>query len=183
MRNRKSAFMLAVLCVMSVWVVTAFSGVASAGNEGDKVHFKLSGAQEVPENVHGNKDRGAVTVFFQQEDEGDESEPSPSPSEGGTTTEICFKFGRLVLSPGEPLPFMGHIHNAREGVAGPIVLHIFGSGDGTTAPTSYPTDKICRQAPVSLIEAILDNSDDYYVNLHNTTHGSGVVRGQFPQDF
>lgn len=177
MRNRKSAFMLAVVCVMSVWVVTAFSGVASAGNEGDKVHFKLSGTQEVPENVHGNKDRGAVTVFFQQKDEGDESE-SP-----GATSEICFKFGKLVLSPGEPLPFMGHIHNAPEGVAGPIVLHIFGSGDGTTAPTSYPTEKICRQAPADLIEAILDNSDDYYVNLHNTTHGSGVVRGQFPQDF
>jgi hypothetical protein len=182
MRDRKSAFMLAVVCVMSIWVVTVFSGVASAGNEGDKVHFKLSGAQEVPQNVHGNKDRGAVTVFFQHEDEGDESE-SPPTEGSGATTEICFKFGRLVLSPGEPLPFMGHIHNAPEGVAGPIVLHIFGSGDGTTAPTSYPTDKICRQAPAGLIEAILDNSDDYYVNLHNTTHGSGVVRGQFPQDF
>lgn len=178
MRNRKSAFMLAVVCVMSVWVVTAFSGVATAGNEGGRVHFKLSGAQEVPENVHGNRDRGSVTVFFPEEDEGDESETPPGP-----TAEICFKFGKLTLTAGEPLPFMGHIHNAPEGEAGPIVLHIFGSGDGAAAPTSYPTEKICRQAPVPLIEAILDNSDDYYVNLHNTTHGSGVVRGQFPQDF
>lgn len=183
MRTRTRT-LLAFAALLGLLGMLAMSSVASADVEIERIRIPLLGANEVPTNVHGNEDRGSVTVFFQDEDEGDESEPSPAPSaSAGPTTEICFKFGRLRLSEGETLPVAGHIHLKTPGQpTGGVILHIFGTGDGVAPPTSYPTAKICRQAPVELIEQITRHPERYYINLHNSTHPAGVVRGEFPDD-
>jgi len=124
-------------------------------------HVVLTGLAEAPENVHRNADRGFAEVTFDRSD-----------------AEVCWQVQRLRLSDGEALPFMGHIHIAPRNVPGPIVVHLFGTGDGGVAPTSYPTTRVCRPIAPALLDQILADPDQYYVNLHNTTHPSGVVRGQ-----
>ncbi|MGH9156490.1 MAG: CHRD domain-containing protein [Acidimicrobiales bacterium] len=136
--------------------LVAIGGTATAG--GRPFAMALSGAQEVPANVHGHDDRGSVAVSLNQGQE-----------------EICFTLGAITLRSGEALPTAGHIHRAPAGVAGPVVVPLFGAG---TAPTSYPTAERCVPAARDLVKEIRQNPGRFYVNLHNPSHPSGVVRGQ-----
>jgi hypothetical protein len=147
-------------------VAVGLFGVATAGasQEASRKRFaiRLSGAAEVPENVHGDADHGSVVLTLHQAAE-----------------EICWSFGELTLTAGETLPHMAHIHQAPVGEPGPIVVTLFGPPAGTTpAPTSYPTDTVCVAASFEIIKAIRKDPSAYYVNMHNMEHMSGAVRGQ-----
>ncbi len=139
-----------------------------ASEGGRTFRIALSGANEVPPNAHGDADRGSVVLTINL----------------GQRT-VCWQFGELTLTAGEPLPHIGHIHEAPAGVQGGIVLTLFGAPPNTggvntpPAPTAYPTDTVCLQnVSRELLINIFSDPAQYYVNLHNTTHGSGVVRGQ-----
>jgi CHRD domain-containing protein len=143
-------------------------GTAGASNGGRTFQIALSGANEVPTNAHGDADRGSVTLTINM----------------GQRT-VCWQYGELTLTAGEALPHISHIHQAPAGVAGPIVLTLFGAPANTggvntpTAPTAYPTDTVCLQnVSRELLINIFSDLDQYYVNMHNTTHPGGVVRGQ-----
>ncbi len=143
--------------------VLAVGGVASAdhpGGGGRLFRLLLTGAEERPVNEHGAADRGTATIRLNPGQE-----------------EVCFSFGELTLTTGEPLPFSAHIHEAPVGEPGPVVIGLFGGAAGP-APTSYPTEERCVSAPRALILEIIRNPEDFYVNLHNATHTTGVVRGQ-----
>lgn len=143
-------------------------GTAGASDGGRTFQIALSGANEVPTNVHGDADRGSVTVTINL-----------------GQRRVCWQFGELTLTAGEALPHISHIHEAPAGVAGPIVLTFFGAPPNTggvntpTAPTAYPTDTVCLEnVSRELLINIFSDPDQYYVNMHNTTHPAGVVRGQ-----
>ncbi len=112
--------------------VLAVGGVAYAdhsGGGGRTFRLLLTGAEEVPTNPHGAADRGTATLRL-----------------NAGQQEVCFSFGELTLTPGEPLPFAGHIHRAPAGQAGDVVIGLFGGAAGP-APTSYPTAERCVFAP------------------------------------
>ena len=147
-------------------VVVAGNVAAGAGSGGSPFRLQMSGAEEfdangAPSNPHGNADRGSVVLTLNQ-------------GQG----RICWSFGALTLTAGEALPFMAHIHQAPRGIAGPVVVHLFGSGGAPAAPTAYPTGTTCVDADRALVKAIRQNPERYYVNLHNTQHPGGVVRAQ-----
>jgi hypothetical protein len=121
----------------------------------------LNGAHEVPENPHGGRDRGTGSLSIDAD-----------------TGEICYSFDSLVLTEGEALPFGAHIHAADKGVAGGIIVHLFGTGDAPPAPTSYPTSETCVTTDPATAAAIVADPHGYYVNLHNVQHPTGVVRDQ-----
>lgn len=64
------------------------------------------------------------------------------------------------------LPLSGaHIHHAAAGVNGPVVVNFSAqlTGTGLADPD---------------LAAVLANPTDYYVNLHNSVHPGGAIRGQ-----
>jgi hypothetical protein len=142
-------------------VTLAVGGFAAADDGGRRFSGTLSGAEEVPTNPHGAADNGSFTLTLNQ-------------GQG----EVCWSFGALTLTAGEPLPFAAHIHEAPAGVAGDVVVPLFGTPTTPAAPTSYPTGTTCVSADPELIKEIRQNPQDYYVNLHNLTHPTGVVRAQ-----
>lgn len=142
--------------------ILATAGLATADDGGRPFSTALSGANEVPALTDGVHE-GSVALTLNQ-------------GQG----EVCWQFGPITLPAGEELPFMGHIHEAPAGMNGDIVVTLFGMpGPAPAAPTEYPTDVVCQTGvDPELIKAIRQNPDAYYVNLHNSLHPGGVMRGQ-----
>ncbi len=78
--------------------------------------------------------------------------------------KVCWTF-KIV---GLPKPSAAHIHRARPGKAGPVVVPLGGS---------YKA-KGCTTAPKKTIEAIESNPNAYYVNVHTAKYPNGAIRGQ-----
>jgi hypothetical protein len=149
--------------VAAAFAVLLVGGPASAhGAGGQPFRLALGGAEEAPVNLHGDADHGSVELTINQ-----------------GLGRVCWTFGDLTLTEGEALPHIAHIHKAPRGEPGPIVVHLFGGGGGSgPAPAAYPTGTTCVHADEELLKDIRKNPEDYYCNLHNATHPSGVVRAQ-----
>jgi hypothetical protein len=80
--------------------------------------------------------------------------------------EVCFELTVSGIAPATA----AHIHAGPAGVAGPVVV-------GLTPPTSG-TSSGCVSADSTLIKAIIQNPEQYYVNVHNAEFPAGAVRGQ-----
>ncbi len=142
------------------------SGSAGAADGGRPFNLALSGANEfnaagAPINPHGDADRGSISLTL-------------NPGQG----EVCWSLGAITLTAGDALPSVAHIHEAPAGVAGPVVVDLFGGAASAPAPTSYPTGTTCVSADRTQIIEILQDPGAYYVNLHNTQHPAGVMRAQ-----
>jgi len=145
-------------------VAAVTAPTASAG--GRPFELAMSGAQEfsptgVPINPHGDADSGSITLTLNPGQE-----------------EVCWSVGALSLTAGEALPHVAHIHIAPPGVAGPVVIDLFGTATTPPPPTSYPTGTTCVAAERSTLIAIMQDPSAYYVNLHNAQHPAGVTRAQ-----
>ena len=67
-------------------------------------------------------------------------------------------------------PTMAHIHKGAPGVAGPPVV--------TLANPSTMKSEGCVDVSPELAGDIADHPANYYVNVHNTAHPDGAIRGQ-----
>ncbi len=162
-KRMMTAMTAASITATLVWAVPAGAG-------GRPFEIALSGAEEVAgnpparSNPHGDADRGSVRIALNQ-------------GQG----EVCYEFGELTLTAGDALPSAGHIHRAPAGQPGPIVVTLFGqpSPAPIPAPAGYPTEETCVEGvDPELIKEIRQNPEQFYVNLHNQQHPTGVVRGQ-----
>ena len=149
-----------LLGVLGLLVPLAFAGSAGAANGGRPFRVTLSGANEVPPNPHGNLDRGSAVLRINPGQE-----------------RICSTFTSYVVQPGESLPHHAHLHRAPAGQIGAPLVTLFGPPAGPE-PTSFPTEELCVSASRELIRDIMRNPQNYYVNLHNEPHHTGVMRGQ-----
>lgn len=154
---------LRVLAIaMTIAGVIVLGTTASAAPGGRPFRIELSGANEVPTNPDGAADRGSIVLTLNQ-----------------GLGMVCYTLGELTLMPGEALPNAGHIHEAPAGAAGPVVVALFGGLGNPPPPSDYPADTRCIEGvDRDLIKEIRQNPENYYLNLHNTTHPAGVVRGQ-----
>lgn len=142
----------------------ALAGAATADDGGRPFRVDLSGANEfnaagAPINPHGDDDRGSIELRLNPGQE-----------------EVCWSAGAITLTAGDASPAAAHIHEAPAGVAGPIVIPLFGGG--VAPPSSYPTGTQCVSADRDLIREIIHDPAAYYVNFHSATHPAGVMRGQ-----
>jgi hypothetical protein len=79
---------------------------------------------------------------------------------------VCWELTVANIQPA----FAAHIHKAPAGVNGPVVV-------GLSPPTSGSSSG-CTTADPVLIQDIIDNPEQYYVNVHNSDFPGGAVRGQ-----
>jgi len=166
MRTRASVICSALAA--STIGIGLVSGATTVGAEssGRPFRLELSGANEfnaagAPINPHGDADRGSMTLTL-----------NPG------RQQVCWTVGALTLTAGDALPHVAHIHEAPAGVAGPVVIDLFGGASTEPAPTSYPSSTSCVSAERTLIREIMHDPSAYYVNLHNVQHPGGVMRSQ-----
>ncbi len=129
------------LAVLAGSVVPALA--LAAGPSSVKLETKLSGNAEVPKGAPAGKGTADVTI---------------------TGRRVCWDF---TLS-GIDRPLVAHIHRARAGTAGPIVVPL---------GAAYKREG-CTTAGAALARAIIANPAGYYVNVHTAKFPSGAVRGQ-----
>lgn len=135
--------------IMIVLAVLALTSIAADG--GRKFTTTLTGAAEVP--GPGDPDgSGTATVWL-------------NPGQG----EVCFEITVSNIT----LPATGaHIHVGTVTESGPVVV-------GLTPPDASGSSSGCTNADRDLIKAIIQNPEQYYVNVHTLPlYGAGAVRGQ-----
>ena len=103
--------------------------------------------------------------------------PDPGDSDGTGTAEIelndddnevCWDITVANIT----LPASAaHIHEGAVGVAGPPVVTL-------SPPLANGTATGCVDASDDLVDDIIANPGDYYVNVHNADFPGGAVRGQ-----
>src|SRR3954451_5906264 len=134
--------------VLAVALVgAAVFAVASAGAAGNKTfNISMNGKQEVPKGEPNGKGAAKVTL---------------EPSRG----KICFKLSCHAINK----PVASHIHQAKKGASGPIVVPFFAGA---------PKHSGCVRVAKSVINKIAKKPANYYVNIHTATFPAGAVRGQ-----
>jgi hypothetical protein len=133
--------------VMTTLALAAALMVAVAAYGAEKTFtVSLSGKQERPKGDPDGK--GTAKIKLEQ-------------SKG----EVCF---RLTWS-GIGTPTAAHIHQGKRGVAGPVVVPIFGGAAKHSG---------CVHADKKLIGKIAKSPASYYVNIHNQKYPGGALRAQ-----
>ena len=126
------------------------------------------------------KHGGVACVLNTQLNAHNETTGSTSTATGHTQLKVwkdgTISFKTQIFNPNHETFVAGHIHQGAVGVAGGIVVPLFGgpsttSGHiklgGTATPNAGTTGS-----------AICQNPSAYYVNYHTTAFGAGAIRGQ-----
>ena len=120
------------------------------GEGGRRRTAQLSGAAEVP--GPGDPDgSGTATIRLRPEQR-----------------EVCFDLTVSNIGPATA----AHIHEGAEGVAGPVVVPL------DPAPTGGSSSGCISDVDTALIQNIVQNPGQYYVNVHNEEFPDGAIRGQ-----
>ena len=99
--------------------------------------------------------------------------PAPSSSQG--TAAITINLGQSELcyvidfATSETV-IAAHIHHAPAGVTAPPVIPL--------NPPAAGSSSGCKQVDQGLLKDIVQNPEQYYVNVHTTAHPGGAGRGQ-----
>ena len=137
-----------IAIVASLAALSLFAVATQGADGGRPFNTTLSGAAEVP--GPGDPD-GSGDVSIQI-----------NPGKG----ELCFQLNVSDIAPATA----AHVHSGMAGVAGPVVV-------GLSPPTGGSSSG-CVSAARDVLLAIIQNPQEYYVNVHNAEYPPGAVRGQ-----
>jgi hypothetical protein len=106
---------------------------------------------------------------------GDAEVPGPGDPKGSGTVQVTLKpdtgdvcYALSVVNLQEATA--AHIHQGEKGEEGPVAVPIEAPKTGAA--------KGCTKADGVVIEAIMQDPTDYYVNVHTAAFPKGAVRGQ-----
>lgn len=136
------------ILLVAVALIVAIPGVAVADSEVRPLFTTLSGAAEVP--GPGDPDGSGIAVLQVRPD----------------AERICYTLNVKRVAPATA----AHVHIGEAGTAGPVVIGLVPPTDGST--------RACTTADSSLLVAIVENPELYYINVHNGEYPAGAVRGQ-----
>jgi hypothetical protein len=141
-----------VVSLVVTLMLLLVSAVAYAQQGGQRFTAQLSGGAEVP--GPGDPDgSGMATVTVN--------------ADGG---EVCFELSWMnIMQPAAA----AHIHEGAADVAGPVVVPFF------TEPMQGTSASNCvRVDDDAVLDGIMTNPANYYVNVHNQEYPQGAIRGQ-----
>ena len=139
------------LLLVLVFVPLALVGwvqAVSAAEAGRPFSTTLTGAAEVP--GPGDPDGSGTATL------------TVNPGLG----QVCYT---LMVEGVEPIR-AAHIHVGTADVAGPVVVPLLPPVDGSSSG--------CAEVSRELALAIIQNPENYYVNVHNAFFPAGALRGQ-----
>jgi hypothetical protein len=134
------------LALTALIAIAALSLAVGASAATKTLTVSMNGKQETPKGDPNGKGTAKIAL-------------------NTSTGKVCF---RLSWS-GIGTPTAAHIHQGRKGVAGPVVVPIFGGA---------PKHSGCVKADKKLIGKIAKSPASYYVNVHNAKYPGGALRGQ-----
>ncbi|MGC1215929.1 MAG: CHRD domain-containing protein [Phormidesmis sp.] len=159
-----------VLGLAAIAVGVGVPTAAWAGHTNTILHTMLDGSSEVSEDgdlsmlVGDANGMGEAYVFGIDGDE----------------TTLCYSVfvsGIQTVPVGEGMA--AHVHEGVRGENGPVVAALAGPEDGDAADCltegeegKFPTGE------TGIVQRILDNPEDFYVNVHNPLYPNGAIRGQ-----
>jgi hypothetical protein len=114
----------------------------------NKLMAKLTGAAEVP-GPGDTMGSGSAQVTFDT-----------------AKNEVCYELSVANIQEATA----AHIHKGEMGKDGPVAV-------GLDAPKTGSA-KGCKNADAAVIQAMMANPGDYYVNVHNAAFPKGALRGQ-----
>lgn len=150
-------------------VASGVTGGVSAGHTNEVLEAELDGREEVGEDpsqrLVGDPDgKGEAYVF------GIDGDPAT----------LCYVLTveKIQLVPvGEGMA--AHIHEGIRDTNGPVVAALAGPEDGNAADCltegeegKFPTEES------GIVQRILNNPADFYINVHNPDYPAGAIRGQ-----
>jgi hypothetical protein len=135
-------------CIIALAFLVTARSAVAQAMPEKELTVTLTGATEVP--GPGDNDGGGTVKLTLKPDKG----------------EVCYE---LTVSNIQEAT-AAHIHEGAAGKAGAVKV-------GLEAPKSG-TAKGCKSADAALIQALLQNPTNYYVNVHNAEFPQGAVRGQ-----
>lgn len=160
----KKASMFAALGAAGLMVAPVSAGMITT------FEITLDGFQEV--DSEGNPGQGDLEAFGAGEVSFDPS------TEGDGEALVSYSIGYLnlqgVSTNADITGF--HIHNAPAGANGPIVIDL---GPGVD-PSGEGLLMGQVMADAGIVQNILDNPSQYYVNVHTQAFPPGAIRGQLP---
>ncbi len=139
------------------------AGVAVAGHTNTLLEASLDGRSEVATGAKNNRNvgdpngRGEAYVF------GIDGDPNT----------LCYVLTVDKIATATA----AHIHEGPAGANGPVVVNLAAPADGNAADclTEGEAGKFVGDQTVA---EILENPEDYYVNVHNAEYPGGAIRGQ-----
>jgi len=127
----------------------------------------------------GGSSNGAACVFTTQLRAANETTGSTSTATRHTQIKIrndgTLEFKTQIENPDAETFIAGHVHRAPAGVAGPVVVPLFG---GTTTTDRHIRNDGATAIDPALAADICANPAGYYVNYHTTAFPGGAIRGQ-----
>jgi hypothetical protein len=156
----------ASLLTLAAWAPSAF-----AGHLNTVLEASLDGAQEVSADgkMMAGAPQGKATAYVFGID--------------GDDKTLCYTIvhssgvAELAMAPGNGRA--AHIHEGAKGSNGPVVVNLAWPQDGQAGDCfaeskdgKFPTKE------AGIVQRILKNPQNFYINLHNTEFPAGVIRGQ-----
>lgn len=167
-----SSSQLPSIAAVSLLCLAAWAPNASAGHLNTVLNAELDGREQVRDAsnqaISGSPNgRGEAYVF----------------GIDGSATTLCYtivhvqKVAELNLPPGNGRA--AHIHEGARGTNGPVVANLAWPQDGQAGDCifegqagKFPTGE------AGIVQRILRNPANFYVNVHNSVYPNGVIRGQ-----
>lgn len=141
---------------------------------GDDVYGGTEGGTATESGGSAGQSAGAWTKFTAKLS-GDNEVGGGDPDGSGTAavktrgTEVCFDLKWTGID-----ATMAHIHKAKAGTNGDVVVPFFAN----ESPLDASSKSGCVQAKAAVVQGLAANPGNYYVNVHSPEFPKGAIRGQ-----